>query len=51
MSTQVIPGVSNKVSRITKWVDIEYEIYNAKPWKYDIVCASMWMTQGQIIIK
>lgn len=51
MSTQAIPRLSNKVSYVKSGVTIIYEIYNAKPWKYDIVCASMWMTQWQIIIE
>lgn len=51
MSTQAIPRLSNKVSYVKSGVPIIYEIYNAKPWKYDIVCASMWMTQWQIIIE
>lgn len=51
MSTQAIPRLSNKVSYVKSGVPIIYEIYNAKPWKYDIVCASMWMNQWQIIIE
>ncbi|NVP17989.1 sulfite exporter TauE/SafE family protein [Candidatus Gracilibacteria bacterium] len=51
MSTQAIPRLSNKVSYVKSGVPIIYEIYNAKPGKYDIVCASMGMTQGQIIIE
>lgn len=51
MSTQAIPKLSNKVSYVKKWEDIIYEIYDVKPWTYDIVCASMWMNQWQIIVK
>lgn len=51
MSTQVIPGISNRVTPVVEWQDIIYNIYNAKPGKFNIVCASMWMTQWQIIIK
>ncbi|MDD3793529.1 MAG: sulfite exporter TauE/SafE family protein [Candidatus Gracilibacteria bacterium] len=51
MSTQAIPRLSNKVSYVKSGVPIIYEIYNAKPGKYDIVCASMGMNQGQIIIE
>lgn len=51
MSTQAIPKLSNKVSYVKNWVPIIYEMYNAKSWKYDIVCASMWMTQWQIIVE
>lgn len=51
MSTQIIPKISNKVSYIKKWVPIEYELLNAKAWTYNIVCASMWMSQWQIIVE
>lgn len=50
MFSQVIPKLSNKVSQVKKWVDIVYEIYDAKPGTYDIVCGSMWMQQWQIVI-
>lgn len=51
MTTQVIPKLSNKVSYVKKWSDIIYEIYDAKPGSYDIVCGTMWMQQWKIIIK
>lgn len=51
MTTQVIPKLSNKVSYVKKWSDIIYEIYDAKPGTYDIVCGTMWMEQWKIIIK
>ena len=51
MSTQVIPGISSKISYVKKWVPIEYEIYNAKVWNYKIVCSSMWMRQWEIVVR
>ncbi len=50
MFSQVIPKLSKKVSQVKKGVDIVYEIYDAKPGTYDIVCGSMWMQQWKIII-
>lgn len=51
MSTLVVPWISNEVNDVKAWTPIFYKIYDAKPWKYSVVCASMWMTQGQIIIQ
>lgn len=51
MSTQVIPKLRSKVSYVKSGVPITYDINNALPWTYEIVCASMWMVQGRIIIK
>lgn len=51
MSTQVIPDISKQVSYVLKWVPIEYEILNAKVWTYNIVCTSMWMKQGEIVVE
>ncbi len=51
MSTLVVPWISRKVHQVKEGQPIIYEIYDAKPWKYSIVCASMGMTQWQIIIK
>lgn len=51
MSTLVVPWISNEINDVKAWEPIVYKIYNAKPWKYSMVCASMWMTQWQIIIK
>lgn len=51
MSTQVIPTLSKKVSYVRKWVPIEYEIYNARVWTYNIVCSSMWMLQWKITVR
>ncbi|MDD2907013.1 MAG: sulfite exporter TauE/SafE family protein [Candidatus Gracilibacteria bacterium] len=50
MTSQVIPKLSNKVSYVKKGVDIVYEIRDAKAGTYDIVCGSMGMQQGRIII-
>jgi len=51
MSTQAIPTLSKKASYVKKWIPIEYEIYNAKVWTHNIVCTSMWMRQGKIVIR
>jgi len=51
MSTQLIPKLNSKISYILKWQAIDYEIQNAKVWTYEVVCGSMWMLQGKIIIK
>ena len=51
MSTQLIPKLKSKVSYVRKWQDIVYEFNNAMSWTYEIVCGSMWMLQGRIIIK
>lgn len=51
MSTLVIPKISNKINRVIKWEKIIYRISNAKEWTYPIICWSMGMFQGEIIIK
>ncbi len=51
MATQLIPKLNTKVSRIQKWVPIVYEINNAKPWTYEIVCWTMWMLQWKIVVE
>lgn len=51
MSTMVIPKLSSKVNYILKWQAIVYEINSAQEWKYDVVCWSMGMYQGSIIVK
>lgn len=51
MSTQAIPSLSSKTSYVRKWEPIIYEIYNARVWNYKIVCTSMWMEQGQIVVR
>lgn len=51
MSTQLIPKIRSKVSYVREWQDIVYNINNARPWNYEIVCGSMWMLQWTIIIK
>ncbi|MFK7779577.1 MAG: sulfite exporter TauE/SafE family protein [Candidatus Gracilibacteria bacterium] len=51
MSTQVIPTLSKKTSYVKKGVPIEYKIYNAKIGTHNIVCTSMGMKQGKIIIR
>ena len=51
MSTLMIPKINGKVSQIINWKPIEYIISNIKKWTYNIVCASMWMYQWEIIVK
>lgn len=51
MSTQTIPKLSSKVSYILKWQAITYDINDAKAWTYDVVCGTMWMWQGTIIVR
>lgn len=51
MSTQVIPKLRSKVSYVQDGVPIVYEIQNALPGTYEIVCASMWMLQGKILVR
>ena len=51
MTSQVIPKLSSKVSYVIKWKPIVYEIKDAKPGTYDIVCWSMWMSQWEIVVR
>ncbi len=51
MSTLVMPKINKQVHPVRKWVDITYELKNLKKWEYPIVCSSMWMLQGKIIVK
>lgn len=46
-----IPTLSDKVHRVLKWRPMIYEIWNAKPWEYKIVCSSIWLPHGKIIVK
>ncbi len=51
MSTLVIPRINKEIHPVRKGVDIVYELNNLLPWKYPVVCSSMWMRQGEIIVK
>lgn len=51
MATQVIPRIQSKVSYVLQWKDIVYEFNNAVAGTYEIVCASMGMSQWRIIVK
>lgn len=51
MATQVIPKLSSKVSYVLKWQAINYEMLNAQAWTYEVVCGSMGMLQGTIVVK
>ncbi len=51
MSTQVIPKIKSQVSYVKAGQDIVYNFNNPLPGKYEIVCASMWMLQGIIVVK
>ena len=51
MSTVVSPKLSREVYDVIKWEPIIYDIKNAKPWSYPLVCSAMWMKQWVIIVK
>ncbi len=51
MSTQFVPKLNSKVSYVKAWEKIVYEFIEAKPWEYEMLCASMWMLQWKIIVK
>ncbi len=51
MGTQVIPKLRSKISYVQKWQDIIYDFTSDMSGTYDIVCASMGMSQGKIVIQ
>ncbi|MCF7834917.1 sulfite exporter TauE/SafE family protein [Candidatus Gracilibacteria bacterium] len=51
MSTMIIPDISRDVNRIIKGKEIIYKIDGLKSGKYPVVCASMGMYQGEIVVK
>ncbi|MDD2870971.1 MAG: sulfite exporter TauE/SafE family protein [Candidatus Gracilibacteria bacterium] len=51
MATQVIPKLSSKVSYVLKGQAINYEMLNAQAGTYEVVCGSMGMLQGTIVVK
>lgn len=51
MSTMIMPRIDNEIRPIQEWIPIEYNMMNAQPGNYDIVCSSMGMKQWTIIIE
>ena len=51
MSTLVIPSLDRTVHPVVKWKEITYEFANMKKGKYPIVCGSMGMPQGELVVK
>ena len=51
MTTLTIPGIDNTTHNIIQAIPIGIHIIDAKPGKYNIVCSSMGMKQGEIIIQ
>lgn len=51
MSTMLIPKINREVHNIRKGEPIIYNITNAQPWKYDVICSAMGMYQWSIIIE
>lgn len=51
MNTMTIPGIDNNVYPIKKDQPITIIINNAQAGKYDVVCWSMGMYQGKIIVQ
>lgn len=51
MVTQTIPGLDNKVYTIIKGQPIVYKFTNIKKGSYNVVCWTMGMYQGKIIVK
>ncbi len=50
MSTLLIPWIDETPHKIIAWEPISILVNDAKPWKYNIVCSTMWMKQWEIII-
>lgn len=51
MVTETIPGIDNNIYTIVKWQPIIYKIVNIKKGEYNVVCWTMWMYQGKIIVQ
>jgi hypothetical protein len=51
MVTQTIPGLDNKVNTIIKGQPIIYKFTNIQKDSYNVVCGTMGMYQGKIIVQ
>jgi hypothetical protein len=51
MWTLTIPTLNSNIYNVQSWIPIIYDIVNTQQWAHKIVCSSMWMVQGAIIIK
>lgn len=51
MTTLTIPGIDGSVHQVLAWKPIWITIVDAKPGKYNIICTTMGMKQGEIIIE
>jgi hypothetical protein len=51
MVNLLIPGLDGKINRIIKWQPIIYKFINIQKGSYSIVCWTMWMYQGKIIVQ
>ncbi|MGE4443691.1 MAG: sulfite exporter TauE/SafE family protein [Candidatus Altimarinota bacterium] len=51
MSTLTIPGIDKTIHQVLAGKTIGISIVNAKPGTYNIVCSTMGMKQGEIIIQ
>ena len=51
MVSLIIPGLDRTVNPIKKWQPITYKFTNIQKGTYNIVCWTMWMYQGKIIVQ
>lgn len=51
MVSLTMPGLDRSVNPIIKDQPIVYKFTNIKAGKYDVVCGTMWMYQGQILVQ
>nr|MDD3720653.1 sulfite exporter TauE/SafE family protein [Candidatus Gracilibacteria bacterium] len=51
MVTMIIPQINNTVNTIKKGIPIEYDLVNLKKGNYRVVCGTMGMYQGEIVVK
>jgi hypothetical protein len=51
MVTQTIPGLDRSVHNIIKGQPITYKFTNIQKWTYNIVCWTMGMYQGKIVVE
>jgi hypothetical protein len=50
MSSIAIPWINNRLHRITKNREINFQLPELKKWRYSLTCW-MWMIHGYLVVK
>jgi len=50
-TTATVPKLGREVYPVRAWQTFSIKVTNAKSGRYPIVCASMWMQEGEIVVQ